>query len=60
MGRSNIAWASHANPPLTTVRQPIVRAGVELVDALLATIAGESVAPRTLPVELVVRDSTER
>lgn len=60
VGYDDIAWASHANPPLTTVRQPIVRAGVELVDALLATIAGESVAPRTLPVELVVRDSTER
>jgi DNA-binding LacI/PurR family transcriptional regulator len=58
VGYDDIEWASHANPPLTTVRQPIARAGVELVDALLQTIGGSSVAPRTLPVELVVRASS--
>ena len=60
VGYDDIEWASHANPPLTTVRQPIARAGVELVDALLQTISGSSVAPRTLPVELVVRASSSR
>lgn len=58
VGYDDIEWASHSNPPLTTVRQPIARAGVELVDALLRTIDGEQVQPRSLPVELVVRAST--
>ena len=60
VGYDDIEWASHSNPPLTTVRQPIARAGVEMVDALLRMIAGETVPPRTLPVELVVRASTRR
>ena len=60
VGYDDIEWASHSNPPLTTVRQPIATAGVELVDALLRTIAGASVPPRSLPVELVVRSSTRR
>ena len=58
VGYDDIEWASHANPPLTTIRQPIARAGVELVDALLRTIDGGQVAPLTLPVELVVRASS--
>ncbi len=60
VGYDDIEWASHSNPPLTTVRQPIARAGVELVDALLRTIDGAKVAPRQLPVELVVRGSTRQ
>jgi DNA-binding LacI/PurR family transcriptional regulator len=60
VGYDDIEWASHSSPPLTTVRQPIARAGVELVDALLRTIDGMNVPPRTLPVELVVRSSTRR
>jgi DNA-binding LacI/PurR family transcriptional regulator len=58
VGYDDIEWASHSNPPLTTVRQPISAAGVELVDALLRVIEGGSVPPRQLPVELVVRAST--
>ncbi len=58
VGYDDIEWASHANPPLTTVRQPIVLAGEALVDALLQTIDGQRVPPRTLPVELVVRASS--
>ena len=60
VGYDDIEWASHSNPPLTTIRQPIAVAGVELVDALLRTIAGTTVAPRALPVELVVRSSTRQ
>ena len=60
VGYDDIEWASHASPPLTSVRQPIARAGVELVDALLRTIDGGTVPPRTLPVELVVRASSLR
>lgn len=58
VGYDDIEWASHSNPPLTTVRQPIRQAGVELVDALLLTVEGAAVPPRSLPVELIVRDST--
>jgi DNA-binding LacI/PurR family transcriptional regulator len=58
VGYDDIEWASHSNPPLTTVRQPIAAAGTELVDALLRIIDGVAVPPRTLPVELVVRAST--
>ena len=60
VGYDDIEWASHSNPPLTTVRQPIARAGAELVDALLRTLAGERVPPRTLPVDLVQRASSAR
>jgi DNA-binding LacI/PurR family transcriptional regulator len=60
VGYDDIEWASHSNPPLTTVRQPIATAGVELVDALLRTIDGASVPPRALPVELVVRASSRQ
>jgi DNA-binding LacI/PurR family transcriptional regulator len=60
VGYDDIEWASHSNPPLTTVRQPIATAGVELVDALLRTIDGAKVPPRQLPVELVVRASTRQ
>lgn len=58
VGYDDIEWASHCNPPLTTVRQPIGVAGAELVDALLCTIEGAVVTPRVLPVDLVVRSST--
>ncbi len=58
VGYDDIEWASHSSPPLTTLRQPIARAGAELVDVLLRTIDGEIVPPRTLEVELIVRAST--
>jgi DNA-binding LacI/PurR family transcriptional regulator len=60
VGYDDIEWASHAYPPLTTVRQPVAIAGVEIVNALLDIVAGEVVPPRTLAVELVVRRSSLR
>ena len=60
VGYDDIEWASHADPPLTTVRQPIAVAGTEIVSALLDVVGGEAVPPRTLPVELVVRRSSLR
>ncbi|MDQ5896364.1 MAG: hypothetical protein QG612_450 [Pseudomonadota bacterium] len=60
VGYDDIAWASHADPPLTTVRQPVARAGVEMVDALFERVAGRAAPSRTLPVELVVRQSSMR
>jgi DNA-binding LacI/PurR family transcriptional regulator len=58
VGFDDSPLAVHTNPPLTTVRQPISRAGDELVDVLLRLIGGQQEPPRTLPVELVVRGST--
>jgi DNA-binding LacI/PurR family transcriptional regulator len=58
VGYDDVEWACHADPPLTTVRQPFAQAGTELVDALLQIVAGETVAPRSLRVELVVRNSS--
>jgi len=58
VGYDDIEWASHADPPLTTVRQPIAAAGARIVDALLDVIGGAPRLPITLPVELVVRNSS--
>ncbi len=57
VGYDDIALAAHFHPPLTTVSQPIAMAGVVLVESLLSQLAGERVAPKLLPTELVVRQS---
>jgi DNA-binding LacI/PurR family transcriptional regulator len=57
VGYDDMPLATWSDPPLTTVHQPVAQAGAEIVDALLAQLRGERVAPRTLPVHLVVRDS---
>jgi DNA-binding LacI/PurR family transcriptional regulator len=57
VGYDDMPVASFTDPPLTTVHQPVALAAVELVDALLGLLGGEAVAPRTLPVHLVVRAS---
>jgi DNA-binding LacI/PurR family transcriptional regulator len=58
-GYDDISWASHAEPPLTTVRQPIEPAADALVAALMQQAAGEPTASIVLPVELVVRRSSQ-
>jgi DNA-binding LacI/PurR family transcriptional regulator len=58
VGFDDSPLAAHTNPPLTTIRQPIARAGNELVDVLLHLIDGRPEPPRSLPVELVVRGTT--
>ena len=58
VGFDDSPLAAHTNPPLTTVRQPIVQGGRELVDLLLRLIEGSPEPCRLLPVELVVRGST--
>lgn len=57
VGYDDMPVATYSDPPLTTVHQPVMQAGAEIVDALLAMLRGERVAPRVLPVHLVVRDS---
>jgi DNA-binding LacI/PurR family transcriptional regulator len=49
--------AQSTDPALTTVRQPLERVATEMVDVLLELIAGEAVASRILPTELVRRGS---
>lgn len=59
VGYDNINLAAYADPPLTTVHQPVLQAGVELVEALTRVMAGTPQAPRVLPVQLVVRESSQ-
>lgn len=60
VGYDDIEWASHSDPPLTTVRQPIAAGGDEIVEALMALMAGRRVPSRSLQVELIVRQSSLR
>jgi DNA-binding LacI/PurR family transcriptional regulator len=57
VGYDDMPLAACSSPALTSVHQPLDQAGTNIVDALLGLLAGETVAPRTLPVHLVVRDS---
>lgn len=58
IGFDDVREAQTADPPLTTVRQPIDALGRTMTRMLLARIAGEPVPTRTvLPVELVQRGS---
>lgn len=57
-GFDDIPMATMTSPALTTVQQDTKVAGALLVEALIAMIRGEPVQTRSLPVRLVVRDST--
>jgi DNA-binding LacI/PurR family transcriptional regulator len=57
VGYDDMPLATYSDPPLSSVHQPVTLASAELVDALLALLRGESVQPRTLPVNLVLRAS---
>jgi DNA-binding LacI/PurR family transcriptional regulator len=58
VGFDDIELARYTEPPLTTVRQPIVRVGRTLVRQLLRLAAGEEIEPSVvLPTSLVVRGS---
>ncbi|GHJ46304.1 LacI family transcriptional regulator [Catellatospora sp. TT07R-123] len=56
IGFDDIALARYTEPPLTTVRQPIVGQGREMARQLLRLAAGETIADSViLPTELVIR-----
>jgi DNA-binding LacI/PurR family transcriptional regulator len=58
VGFDDIELARYADPPLSTVRQPIVELGRELARQLLRLAAGEEIEPAVvLPTSLVVRES---
>jgi DNA-binding LacI/PurR family transcriptional regulator len=58
IGFDDAEFASYTDPPLTTVRQPIIEIGREMVRLLLRLAEGEPVENALiLPTHLVVRDS---
>ncbi len=58
-GFDDMPFAAHTEPPLTTVRQPIARAGAMAVETLIDLAARPNSPPRRiiLPTELVIRAS---
>ena len=58
VGFDDSAIARYAEPPLTTVRQPVEEMGRQMTRLLLAKIAGEAAGMSViLQTELVVRAS---
>ena len=57
MGYDDMALAAYSDPPLSSVHQPVSKAGAELVGALLKMLEGERLAPIMLPVHLSLRAS---
>jgi len=59
VGFDDLPQAATANPPLTTVRQPIQRAGALAVEMLIDILENGAEPPRRiiLPTELVIRAS---
>ncbi|SCE90848.1 transcriptional regulator, LacI family [Micromonospora coriariae] len=58
VGFDDIETAAYTEPPLTTVRQPIVEIGRRMTRQLLRMAAGETIEPAVmLPTELILRDS---
>lgn len=58
VGYDDMAVAALANPPLTSVHQPVREAGEALVQGLLGLFDGEPPRPIMLPVHLVERRSS--
>ncbi|MFI0818507.1 LacI family DNA-binding transcriptional regulator [Streptomyces sp. NPDC021098] len=57
-GVDDLALATAVEPELTTVTLPAQAVGAEGMRALMAALDGEPAGDTTLPVELVVRDSS--
>ncbi|GAA4726949.1 LacI family DNA-binding transcriptional regulator [Phytohabitans rumicis] len=59
IGFDDVEIARYTDPPLTTVRQPIIDIGREMVRQLLRIADGDPVEESLiLPTDLVIRDST--
>ncbi len=58
VGFDGLGVAEHAHPRLTTVRQDLRRGAATLVEFLFRRMAGEETPSATLPVELLVRESS--
>ncbi|MET8373457.1 LacI family DNA-binding transcriptional regulator [Micromonospora profundi] len=58
VGFDDIETAAYTEPPLTTVRQPIVEIGRQMTRQLLRLAAGETIEQAImLPTELILRES---
>lgn len=57
IGYDDVVIASHTTPPLTTIRQDVVRGATVMVDLLFRRIDGDDTRSVTMPPELVVRGS---
>lgn len=60
VGFDDVPIATYFRPTLTTVHQDIARIGTLLVERLLVLIGGGAAPGETVPVELIVRESTAR
>jgi DNA-binding LacI/PurR family transcriptional regulator len=58
VGYDDIEGAAHYHPPLTTIKQPLMQAGINLVECLEIIMAGGMPDSRICPTELVVRASS--
>jgi DNA-binding LacI/PurR family transcriptional regulator len=59
IGFDDIEMASYTDPPLSTVRQPIVEIGRQIARQLLLLAGGEEIRSElVLPTELILRDTT--
>jgi len=52
-------FATRTNPPLTTMRQPIIQVGAEATETLISKIENPGSSPQriVIPTELVIRKS---
>ncbi|GGR74269.1 MULTISPECIES: LacI family DNA-binding transcriptional regulator [Streptomyces] len=57
VGFDDLAVARVADPPLTTVHQPVTALGREMARMLVALVGGQDPTPLILPTRLVVRAS---
>ncbi|WP_055477912.1 LacI family DNA-binding transcriptional regulator [Sphaerimonospora mesophila] len=57
VGFDDIEAARYTEPPLTTIRHPIVEQAVAMVRLLLGLFEGGPAAPVILPTELIIRES---
>jgi LacI family transcriptional regulator, galactose operon repressor len=58
-GFDDMPSSAHANPPLTTMRQPVQRTGATAAETLIGLIANPRSKPTqiVLPTELIIRES---
>jgi DNA-binding LacI/PurR family transcriptional regulator len=60
VGYDDISLASHMHPALSTIRQPLDVASVELLEGLLAAADGRKLPSKVLETALVVRESSSQ
>lgn len=58
-GYDDISSSAYFKPPLTTIRQDTVLGGKLLAEKIIHILAGETPDSATIPIELVIRDSTK-